>query len=51
MRDPDIYSGATQHALSTFYQQLALVFKTKPLTYGREEYKCSYPFVGFQAQR
>ena len=33
VRDLDIYSAKSQQALTTFFQQLALVFKTKPITY------------------
>ena len=42
VRDPDVYLGQSQRALDTFFQQVDLVFETKPLTYRREDKKCVY---------
>ena len=40
--DPDVYLGQSQQALDTFFQQVDLVFETKPLTYCLEGKKCVY---------
>ena len=40
--DPDIYSGQSQRQLVTFFKQLALVFRAKPLTYRTHANKCIY---------
>ena len=37
-----MYSGQNQRALDTFFQQVDLVFETKPLTYRLEDEKCVY---------
>lgn len=42
VRDPDVYSGESQRALDDCLNQVALVFRTKPLTYASETDKCLY---------
>ena len=42
VRDPDVYSGQSQRHLVTFFKQLALVFRAKPLTYYTHADKCVY---------
>lgn len=42
VHEPDVYSGHSQRALDNFNKQVAMVFKMKPLTCGREEDKCIY---------
>ena len=42
VQDPDVYLGQSQRALDTFFQQVDLVFKTKPLTYCLEDKNCMY---------
>ena len=37
-----MYLGQSQRALDNFFQQVDLVFKTKTLTYRREDKKCVY---------
>ena len=41
-REPDLYSGDNQRTLDDFFQQLDLVFKTKPFTYWLEADKCTF---------
>ena len=42
VRDPDVYSKQSQCHLVTFFKQLALVFRAKPLTYYTHVNKCVY---------
>ena len=42
VRDPDVYSGESQRVLDDYLDQVALVFRTKPLTYASEMDKCLY---------
>lgn len=41
-RSPELYSGENQRALDDFFNQLDLVFQTKPLTYSADKDKCVY---------
>ena len=41
-RSPDVFLGQGQQALDEFFNQLDLVFKTKPLTYSLNQDKCVY---------
>ena len=42
VQDPDVYLGQSQRALDIFFQQVNLVFETKPLKYRWEDKKCVY---------
>ena len=50
---PDVYSGDIQQTLDNFYNQLDLIFQTKPLTYSLDKDKCVYAaghFAGILSQ-